>query len=426
MKAQRNALIDWLSSKLSDSALPDPPGMMVTEPATWQRVGNSLLQFAIPQPEDTLIAPVELRPNFRTPEQIRALRKIMAEEQRARGEMGRSLRNPEYDKDLLGYQSAEDYANARLTRNPKADYQMAIDQFNYLNPPDPIDQILRGSWYHGMSEKARWKSAEALDPDEALTFINRFPSDVEGSLQLAFDRGFPKSLHDAASISNKLGEPAGISLSLTPTVSAKFAADENIHRVMPLYGGPPTQRTVNLMTEQGRNALNDAYDVVANKKLQDYVRRPQIVRKLRENINSGDDITSLLSSKTGPFNQALSNQLQSQGYRGVLYNPKRWYEYEMLMLDPKYALPLDYRPYSEYVPGRPKEPNIFSSIPIDITPKAQKGIGDIEGVMDQNHSRLGDIYNVRPWWDRLSTDVKKFLLQDNPRAEEIIKKLKKP
>jgi hypothetical protein len=55
MKNMRNYLIDKASSYLPTNALANPPGMMVTEPATWQGIGRNVLDFIIPQPEDTLM-----------------------------------------------------------------------------------------------------------------------------------------------------------------------------------------------------------------------------------------------------------------------------------------------------------------------------------------------------------------------------------
>lgn len=218
---------------------------------------------------------------------------------------------------------------------------------------------------------------------------------------------------------------------MLPTKAKDFAADEYIHRVLPQYGGPPTQRVVNLMEPGGRATLNDAYDVVANKIL----KESNILNELAtinlggiqhvpmsyipESINAELlDLSHMIGKYKGigSFNQTLSNQLQSQGYRGLLYNPQRWNEYEMLMLDPKYVLPLDYRKAQEYA-----APSRHANAPfIDIqnfnptltaTPGIQKGLSQIQDLMSQNASRLGDIYSERPWTQRLSDENKQRLLE---------------
>src|SRR5512135_233705 len=63
-KQYRNTLIDWLSSFLPEGNLPPPPGMsnqMLMEPGTWQGAGNRLMNYMIPQPEDTIMGFAEPR-----------------------------------------------------------------------------------------------------------------------------------------------------------------------------------------------------------------------------------------------------------------------------------------------------------------------------------------------------------------------------
>lgn len=366
-----------------------------------------------------------LKPNYRSKEAIRATRKLMAEEQRARGALN-EINHPVNlvnRIELFGYPEPHtggfNLSEASLYPNP-------------LKSADPIDQVLRGSWYHGMSDKARSKLAPELSTKELIAkHGSQYPE-----LSLAYESSFPISRHDAQSISNRLGEPAGVSLSLNPTVSSEFSADDRIFRVMPLYGGPPTERTVNLMTQEGRNTLNDAYDTVANRKLMANLSDIRYYDALeRSGALMGqvpykpENVFFPLMGQTGKFNQQLSNQLQFQGYRHILYNPQRHYEYEMLALDPKYALPLDYRPVSHYLDlvddylAKRKLPAVDEGF--GITPKAQNAIMQIDDIMAANHSRLGDIYAERPWWDRLSEPVKDTLLRDNPMADKIVKALKK-
>jgi hypothetical protein len=334
-----------------------------------------------PTPEESAtqgmmgLGPAVINANFRSPEIIQQLRKFIAQEQRARGPMGQDI---------------------------------------------PIDQILRGSWYHGMSDKARnavWEGG-GWNPSEG------------GLLSAANEAGFPLSLHDSASISNKLGEPAGISLSMLPSVSQKFSADEYIHRVLPLYGGQPTERIVNLLRPEGRNFLNDAYDTVINKSLGN--RLPNLSERFNRTLMGTpgslwnppeiledlfNTVPSSMLGQVGSFNQQLSTQLQSMGKRGILYNPQRWSEYEMLMLDPSYVKPLDYRKMEEYIPKANKlEQMVLSHVmsPTNTdyaTPGIKKGLSQIGDEMAQNKSRLGDIYSERPWAQRLDDENRRRLLE---------------
>lgn len=328
------------------------------------------------------IQPGYLASNFRSPGQIQALRKMIAEEMRSRG-----------------------------------------------SGAGPIDQILRGSWYHGMSDVSRRATQNPLDLETLMQFGSKEPTVLnQRALAVANEMGFPLSLHDAQSISNKLGEPAGVSISMLPTKAKQFSADDYIHRVLPQYGGPPTERTVNLMTPEGRTALNDAYDVVLNSQMREHSVIPELANSLGEGAKYGQELKSFGGNsvldffnnvnyhRIGPFNQQLSNQLQSSGYRGILYNPRRWDEYEMLMLDPKYVLPLDYRRVGDYktpINAWSTKPNLGQQNPeiTNMTPGMAKGIDQIQDDMSKNASRLGDIYSERPWTERLNVENKNSLLQ---------------
>lgn len=375
------------------------------------------------------VAPGMIASNFRTPQVIQQLRRVMAEEMRARGPIG----------SVSGVKTAP-FLPQEISemQGGRTQNLMGFDPNKLVQTTDPIDQILRGSWYHGSSPAERDAvrrvgfQGSAKDPEFAEHFLRRLN-----------EVGFQGSTHSGGpAISNVLGEPYGTSLTMLPTEGVQFTqgVDKYIHRVQPQYGGPPTQRTVNLMTPEGRGTLNDAYDIVFNKQLQSPVRGwPQqnwmdiiAERFLDKKTVSYDtkNLNELFShvmpgglsqqGELGSFNQTLSNQLQSQGKRGILYNPQRWDEYEMLMLDPKYALPLDYRKAGEYANpnwsrvSKSGSPYQAGSPVLDIataTPGVQKGLSQIQDIMFQNKSRLGDIYSERPWTQRLNEENKQRLLE---------------
>lgn len=408
------------------------------------------------------LAPGYIASNFRSPEQIQALRRMMSEEMRSRGPMGQVQKQSpatKLDPDVFNYKEFMDTIekNPEVVEMVPSAFGDPIDLFRRTRQrqsvptagdistvTDPIDQILRGSWYHGMRQPAREKVApDLIDAARHYKATGNIIDPKEVDLFGPYSRGFPISLHNDQSISNKLGEPAGVSISMLPTKAKDFSADEYIHRVLPQYGGPPTQRVVNLMSPEGRTALNDAYDVVANKYLNQpfpgyeystpikeiagllegpYISTPGYTEKALEGLHNrlGGAVG------TGPFNQQLSNQLQSQGYRGLLYNPQRWNEHEMLMLDPKYVLPLDYRPVGEYIPGYGTQVGAkgyknFYDIDYGATPGIRRGLDQIQDLMSQNKSRLGDIYSERPWIQRLSNENKQRLLElIDPQYREIV------
>lgn len=395
------------------------------------------------------MTPGMIASNFRTSQMIQQLRKSMAEEMRSRGPIGQVT-----PSEMQAWTMHKEKFPMEVVGTPEYKPFKSV-QSEYGPITDPIDQILRGSWYHGMSKESRNK------------LFGDLPSQMPGESALieANRQGIPISHHDSASISNKLGEPAGVSLSMLPTKARQFSADEFIHRVQPQYGGSPIDRTVNLMTKEGRGTLNDAYDVVANKILATptYYGAEQIspLEHLAKQLNWERDVVtkgtlkgeishpySYLQDKqhqffdTGFFNKQLSEQLQSQGKRGILYNPQRWDEYEMLMLDPKYALPLDYRKAGEYNPVKmstverklaenqeyekliemQKSGQISSWSPVErATPGMRQGLSQIQDLMSQNKSRLGDIYSERPWAQRLNEENKRRLLKliDSQYREQV-------
>ena len=270
-------------------------------------IGEALAGMVMPPTKEAAassamfsVAPAALEPNFRSPEVIAALRKHMAEEMRSRGAItGTStmkettlghelyptpewatkvLNNPDLAYSVFNHAPKGMSESDMMTMLLKGERPVSSVPIRGSAPdidPNPIEQILRGSWYHGMSRSAREAIGASLGDraaGERLAELSNMGltspwTNQERYLDLANRTGFPISLHDSASISNKLGEPAGISLSMLPTKSKQFSADDFIHRVLPLYGGSPSERIVNLMTPEGRKALNDAYDSVMNRSL---------------------------------------------------------------------------------------------------------------------------------------------------------------
>ena len=396
----------------------DTADLPLVKPSTFEERIQSGLQNFVEKgktnPEEVVMdfmpgAMSVIKSNFRSPTAIQELRKLMAEEMQSRGPIGQ-----------VG-------GGTKRIISPEGNYA-TIEQ---IAGSDPTDQILRGSWYHGMSKEARDKvSSELFNIDPGIW--NRLMDDPRMNVRdlvATNETGFPISHHDAASMSGgKLGEPSGTSLSMLPTKAVSFnnTGDEFIHRVLPRFGGSPQERIINLMTPEGRKALNDAYDVVANQKFNAPYLASKISGDWKGGMHLGD--TEAFLGNIGSFNQVLSEQLQSQGKRGILYNPQRWNEYEMLMLDPKYALPLDYRKFQEY--GNPSAERWRrtgnTSLPggldtMTATPGTRKGLSQIQDLMSQNKSRLGDVYSERPWTQRLSEENKRRLLDlIDPQYREII------
>jgi len=369
-----------------------------------------------------------IKPNFRSAQQLQQLRRTMAEEMRSRGPVGQAKMNiTEHAPAIEVYPPFGPESHLGYEKYDRTfPYQVGEKEI-----PDPFDLILRGTPYHGLSYQARDTVADyhklilSKSQEELQALWNKAPGQY--ALNLANETGFPNSLHNSQSISNKWGEPAGVSTSFLPTKSGtQFSPDEYIHRLLPLYGGPPTERTVNLMLPEGRETLRNAYSGALGKFFEENPETTErITRHFRESVDNplypnplkryiGEANESRFL--TGKFNQGLSNKLQGMGKRAILYNPQRYDEYEMLMLDPKYALPIDYRMFQEYAnPAFSRANRAYESIrSLDeaaATPGVRRGLEQIKEIMSQNHSRLGDIYSERPWQGYINEPTKESILQ---------------
>jgi hypothetical protein len=360
--------------------------------------------------------PAAIHPGNRTPEQLRLLRRLMQEEQRARGPVALGLPKPGYR-----YPSEEEWIHGFEGLSP-ADARGAQIQLTELGALDPTDLYARGQFYTGMRHPTR----------EAVK-AQGFADPLEG----VFTTGFPASDHSGGpSISSAWGEASGVSTTARASLAKQFAADRSIiHRVMPLFGGPPRERSLNLMQNEGKNALQDVYDTVFNRMAQE--QGGQLLSRVGNRINSegtigglsGQGVTNRLNNilhseamglAGGDFNRALSQELLGRGKRALIFNPNRHNEYEMLMLDPKHVLPIDYRPYQEYTQGvesrakRSLDP--YTYLPTrwrEISPGGRKGLEGLKPEMEEGAGRenLRYLYQERPWTQRLDQESKDQLLQ---------------
>ncbi|MCX8125811.1 MAG: hypothetical protein N3E40_01525 [Dehalococcoidia bacterium] len=226
----------------------------------------------------------------RPPDMVRALRRLIAEEHAARGEPSR--------------------------------------------PDDPIERVARGSWYHGVSEVSQAHNAL------------RLPEDI-------FEKGLPISYHYGTP-----GEPAGVSLTANPIVSGLFGRGKAF-RVFPLYEGPPKKAIIDLTSKAGLKEFERAYRKAFRETftpdlafelgldLVYMMRNEPGMDPYRAFINAMRNAFSR-TNKAAELNKRITDELLSKGKRFVVYHPKRYSEYEMLALDPKYVVPLDYRDVRDY------------------------------------------------------------------------------
>jgi hypothetical protein len=138
------------------------------------------------------------------------------------------------------------------------------------------------------------------------------------------------------------------------------------------------------------------------------------------------------SKEVGNFNTLYSRALQAQGKRGILYSPQRYGEYEMLMLDPSFVRPLDYRKVNEYrsrnidqtmSPENPWTPQ--RSAYGKMTPGPQKGYAAAQPEFATGATRLSDVFNQMPWVDRINEENKRRIAEliDAQYREQVINQL---
>jgi hypothetical protein len=142
------------------------------------------------------------------------------------------------------------------------------------------------------------------------------------------------------------GEPKGISLSADPDVAHGFGT--SVRRVRPLYGDVPEKAIIDQTSEMGRQVLQDTY----RDTIKDYLK--ELPEGDFEELMSRpvyDKLKVLIGRNYGTsdeFNIRLTERLREQGYKGLLYSPRRgdYDEYELKMFDPENVLQLDKRgPY---------------------------------------------------------------------------------
>lgn len=422
----------------------DKPMEWPLEAVAGPGIAETIAQGVAPEKiEDAFIGgilnlmPGYIAANYRTPEMIAELRRAMAAENRARGAVGQQNR-----ADLIWHRNTnEALAPTSTTNGPMYD----IPEVLPYKETDPLDQILRGSWFHGMRPEARQTVLEASPGWEAFRrdliygdAIGSTYNTPENILSLANQYNLPASTHATPSYT-RFGEPYGVSLSASPSIARNFSADEYIHRVQPLYGGPPTERIIPLWRPEGQKAINEGYNAAFNQFISEGPPGVNRINSLANRLNEVGGKYGLEpleptvegwatrlgmgQPEASRFNTLYSKALQDQGYRGILYSPQRYGEYEMLMLDPSFVRPLDYRPLADYTQSMnaPKFP--ITGPPG--TPGARRGYAAAEPEFATGATRLSDVFNQMPWVDRINEENKRRIaeLVDAQYREAVINQL---
>ena len=139
-----------------------------------------------------------------------------------------------------------------------------------------------------------------------------------------------------------IGEPTGVSLSYNPVIGHKFSnrPENELARIMPLYGGPPEDVIVNAWTKSGGKVMKEAY-LDASKSIKGKYSDKYDLEK----ITSNEEWKEFLGNKNleTEFNQLLTKSLQKKGWKGIHYSPHRFDEFELKLFDPGDALVVDRR-----------------------------------------------------------------------------------
>lgn len=129
-------------------------------------------------------------------------------------------------------------------------------------------------------------------------------------------------------------------------INDRLNAGPPIARVMPMYGGVPEEKILRISNPEHQEVIKSSYEEALKKFLSEdpeamsritgYGGRPPTRSKFLEELRYDDALRK-------KFNDILSGTMQEKGYKGLLYTPQRYDEYELKMFDPKDIMALDVR-----------------------------------------------------------------------------------
>lgn len=197
---------------------------------------------------------------------------------------------------------------------------------------DVIKRGLKEPWFHGTNGEISQILGSSVPPRLAKEYPTEY-------WELASKRaqGFDPS-RIGSSTGTRLGEPAGVSLTRDPEVARKFGT------VLRVGVDTPPSTVGQFVDPEFQRLFKEAYQKARLPEMgpitspQDLVSRPQM------------------------FNQRMSDYLRSQGVEAIAYNPRRWREFELRVLDPKKAVPFGTMPNtpgvgrSAWASGQPLSP----------------------------------------------------------------------
>lgn len=129
-------------------------------------------------------------------------------------------------------------------------------------------------------------------------------------------------------------------------INDRLNAGPPIARVMPMYGGVPEEKILRISNPEHQEVIKSSYEEALKKFVNE---NPNFV--FGESGGEGYmptkegfiDELRYSDSMRKKFNDILSGTMQEKGYKGLLYTPQRYGEYELKMFDPKDIMALDVR-----------------------------------------------------------------------------------
>lgn len=197
-------------------------------------------------------------------------------------------------------------------------------------------RVLRAGYWRGQ------KTSPKFDEKTGKWFVERDDgSRIEMDLPTGdnFVRAGQRNMGETGH-SGEGAEMRGVSMSLMPDESGavKFSKQKanslsepyepGIVRVMPLYGTKPEKVILDMTKPEHRKVMKEAYEA-AVRKTTDKEIIPTSYEQLKESVFPNT------------FNRALTEYLESKGWKGILHSPHRYGEYELQIFNPKNVLFLE-------------------------------------------------------------------------------------
>ena len=250
-----------------------------------------------------------------------------------------------------------------------------------------VKRLLGGSWWHGANE-----------PEKIIQ--SGFKPDMFPRMGLRF------------------GEPAGVSLTALPYKATEFSSSGTSPiRVWP---NVDPKSVLPAWSDEAAEPIMKAYLAALDTPYKQGSTIRDLLRRFAEEQGghagqglryAANQMASRESDAAQHFNRVLSEKLGGQGIQGLIYNPHRYNEYELRVLDPAKAVTMEMRTL-------PETPSGLSPFNYDVNPyrkwkRAQP--------MHRFDARKLD-RRIKPWLDQVLYDRQKSLseIYKNIPHEQII------